>query len=176
MLRCSFEFISSTFEFKLIVTEFSLHISFSSRKIFGFAVSTIFRSVVRFWCLLRFLCIFALGFRFPVNGKNEIRFSDLLFVAVWCFSVFASDKHASTACTSSRFRFWSKFILVFYYYLYGFADSCILQCPTLRGTIRKESKDSIIIHWKTSQNSYDSFQKLICLYVSWIFKRTTRFS
>ena len=40
----------------------------------------------------------------------------------------------------------------------------------------KKAKDSIIKHWKTSQNSYSSFQELICFYVSWISKRTIRFS
>ena len=38
------------------------------------------------------------------------------------------------------------------------------------------TKAKIIKHWKTSQNSYGSFQELICFYVSWISKRTIRFS
>ena len=40
----------------------------------------------------------------------------------------------------------------------------------------KESKNRILIHWKTSQNSYGSFQEPICFYISWIPKRIIRFS
>ena len=155
MLRCSFEFISSTFEFKLIVTEFSLHISFSSRKIFGFAVSVIFRSVVRFWCLLRFLCVFALGFRFPVYGKNKIRFSDLLFVAVWCFSVFASDN-----TRLNRVHVFSVSILIEIYF--GFLLSFVRFCGFLYTPMLHSPRNYPFRNWR-SVSPPQTICTLVCI-------------
>ena len=115
--------------------------------IFGFAVTGIFKidfsvfvpktSVFPFWWLLRSAVSLLFRSRFPIFGKNIIGFSGLLFDAIRCFPVsprkYASQRSQPRTRLPFCLRFWvlSEICFgfaVFYYFLYGFAVSNILQC------------------------------------------------
>ena len=83
----------------------------------------------------QFLFYFALGFRFSAKVKSGFRICYSIQFGV--FFRFSSENmrlndlnrvhvFSDFACD---FRFWSKFISVFYDYLYRFAVFYIIQCP-----------------------------------------------